>query len=448
MIQTGSSSNSPAIGNSFLQQIQEQSILINKLADQKIFLQNIQQQTQNVQQQTMRISVGGIPGLGDDRIMFIIDSQKHKNVQQVIQDICQTMGASGDPANYVLKVAENVQQQQAAIKQRESSEQSPNGVLQIQQPMANQYQSQQQIYQQLSQQILTKSENINSAKQQYTPQYQQQPQIATPQYSQSSTIANYHQPSQPIQIPKTQLLSTAHISGHGKRGRPRIIKPENDPKIKNEPGNNQQERVILTDQVNYFRMNSLKIRDPNFLFEEIQQRCINMIAIVDIICIKSQEAYHLNEKDSEPGDCEFKLEYSKRDETEFYQLSKFVLQHSHPMDQNMIVETRIQKLNTPYLIQDKEEESVQSNGHYTESNQPKSVNFFQNMLEVLDSSFYKAENNQQQTSFQPFIMNLSLEIDPRIKGKMMMFKEFYLANSNLCRIKTQGCKERSDHWSD
>ena len=58
----------------------------------------------------------------------------------------------------------------------------------------------------------------------------------------------------------------------------------------------------------------------------------NLMSVIDIICTKSQEASHLNDLeygDWLPGDCPFRLEYSRRDDFDFYQLNKFELTHSH-----------------------------------------------------------------------------------------------------------------------
>lgn len=38
----------------------------------------------------------------------------------------------------------------------------------------------------------------------------------------------------------------------------------------------------------------------------------------EFACIKSKEAFHIGEKGSEPGDCEFKLEFMKKDDLDSY----------------------------------------------------------------------------------------------------------------------------------
>ncbi len=45
----------------------------------------------------------------------------------------------------------------------------------------------------------------------------------------------------------------------------------------------------------------------------------------EFACIKSKEAFHIGEKGSEPGDCEFKLEFMKKDDLDSYQLHKYTL---------------------------------------------------------------------------------------------------------------------------
>ena len=40
--------------------------------------------------------------------------------------------------------------------------------------------------------------------------------------------------------------------------------------------------------------------------------------VEEFVCMKSKEAFHLGVKGSEPGDCEFKLEYQKKDDLESY----------------------------------------------------------------------------------------------------------------------------------
>eukprot|EP00347_Sterkiella_histriomuscorum_P009239 403341982 len=304
------------------------------------------------------------------------------------------------------------------------------------------------------------------------------------------------------QIPQVPQLSEPVLATKSRRGRPRLIKNENDPLYKNKVNqtskqqqisksemsqtqqmetdetrklrnymkysenicpsilsivNNQSEKLLLSDQVNYFRLHSLKIKFPNELFEEIQDRCQqlgfntmisfqgfskNLMSIVDIICRKSQEAFHLNEMDSHPGNCMFRLEYSKRDDSDYYQLNKFELNHTHSTDEQVILQRRFRKLE---LI-----EQIKSRSHITnpeeEGQQSKSFNFLMDLQDQESQRFVNSNNNSMQSEFQPFICLKKEEISKSSYQKPKIQKQPKLSYNGI--FDDYGDENNSDDQSN